>query len=614
MKTLLLGLLAAVSVQAADLEMLFQQAEQSFGPITAEVSVARASTDLLQKLSECDQWLASNPTNQKAWHEFLLWDQLRAELASGAPSPTTLKPVLNQWRKNQVGLEAPHFLAVQKALRTWILRLEQQKEGPLADAYQSRLALLKSQVLRYIAAPNDVLGRDLGANLGWLESLQQAGPLVQAIRERLSHPNLQVAVSSRLVRFAVKMPPVSTVKDAPQSAPGMVTRGKVHATTNLDARLVEDPNKAVIEVFATTDLTANGVTNTKYSKGLFGRPIKPIARVTASSTGQGTVVSRTTIGPDGLTSAILPGTAHVNPHITSIWGKGPLVAAIAQKKAYQQQGSTAQQASNNFAKELEKEFKAKLKEQQESLAFFGDADPKAVADFQGTTFSKFAARTTKETLFLEGTQSNRSQLGAPAARPVEIGDNDVVLRVHESLLGNYMEPYLGGKIEWGLSFYELLKLITGEEPRALRPHDNTPKWNIAMQEHQPITGEFRDGKITITMNAVSTAEQFRGEVTQALRPLRIRAVFEPAVVEKLFIGNRLGAVEVAYTDGKADSETDAQLMRNLHYRMDALFPQKTEFSGLTIPVGSSLERFRRLNAISAESQDGWLTLVFKIDG
>jgi hypothetical protein len=63
---------------------------------------------------------------------------------------------------------------------------------------------------------------------------------------------------------------------------------------------------------------------------------------------------------------------------------------------------------------------------------------------------QFLLRTTDDRLFIQATQASMDQLAAPDEPPALTADHDVAARIHDSLVGNLSQAYLGG-VTWTTS-------------------------------------------------------------------------------------------------------------------------------------------------------------------
>lgn len=77
------------------------------------------TSDVQAKLEQLQAWLASSQQAQ-GWNDYLLTDQLQAQLAAGPQAdPVAVARILNRYDSPQPGLERPKFVAVRQALKQW---------------------------------------------------------------------------------------------------------------------------------------------------------------------------------------------------------------------------------------------------------------------------------------------------------------------------------------------------------------------------------------------------------------------------------------------------------------------------------------------------------------
>ena len=121
-----------------------------YQPTNFPALTASKKRTLVESLRKADTWLSALSAEEKAqWRALLKWDQLDALLTASAPDTETLREILNSWRVNDIGLDAPAFVAGQKALREYVWAEELAAEDNPREQYRVRLEKLASLLSRF---------------------------------------------------------------------------------------------------------------------------------------------------------------------------------------------------------------------------------------------------------------------------------------------------------------------------------------------------------------------------------------------------------------------------------------------------------------------------------
>ncbi len=93
-----------------------------------------AEAELRQSVQELERWLGSDE-NAPGWRTFLKSDQLAAEMAKGSGADRrVVREVLDRYTSDRPGLDRKRFVAVRKALKTWLDTLPTWQADQLSEA------------------------------------------------------------------------------------------------------------------------------------------------------------------------------------------------------------------------------------------------------------------------------------------------------------------------------------------------------------------------------------------------------------------------------------------------------------------------------------------------
>lgn len=149
-------------------------------------------SDVQAKLGQLQAWLATSPQAQ-GWNQYLLTEQLQAQLAAGAQAdPVAVAQILNRYDSPQPGLERPKFVQVRQALKAWWQTLA----PPAPDQLYAALESAKGAFVPLTEADLQNARRQLNDALQRLDArLQAAGQIGSDWRSFLHWDELQTELA-----------------------------------------------------------------------------------------------------------------------------------------------------------------------------------------------------------------------------------------------------------------------------------------------------------------------------------------------------------------------------------------------------------------------------------
>ncbi|HEX5445467.1 MAG TPA: hypothetical protein VFW87_16695, partial [Pirellulales bacterium] len=467
-------------VQAPNLVDAVRGAAGSFQPITA-ADVSASKTALQAAVAKLDAVLKG--ANGAAWKQFLHLDELQAQLIAEKPNAEILAAIYEKFTADQVGLEMPVFANVADALLRYENNVQGRVDG-LQSQFVERLKALAESLSQFDQdrSPDNAVA--VGSQLGWLEDMRQTAALRRAVRNKYSQPNLHVAASARLVGAGVRqqLDEVAPVHDLIM---GTDIHGKGHTVGTVTAELVPSEDHAMF------DTMLAGTVRSK-TTGYNGP-------ATIYSTGATAIAGRKRIVLDELGFASYPASATANTAttITGIGGRN-LVQRVAWKRVGKQKSEAEQIAADHASMRVRERMDQQVGEQLSQAQ--GDYLRK-VRDplVRRREFPSLKFRTTKELLFVTGLAANRNQLAAAVAPPEVTVENDLAVRVHESMINNLTAAIFSGHT---LTEEEMQKRVIdmrGELPDSLKSEPDKDPWSITFARSQPVTVKFNDALIEITI-------------------------------------------------------------------------------------------------------------------
>lgn len=577
---------------------LIAQAESQFQPITEE-RLAAIRTRLEQHIRGLDRMLARTPENVEAWESYLQLGPLREHLQdSSGEDVDSLQEVLGRLSRDTPGLGMPQLVRLRRELKHYLTLLSDRAQGESEDVFKEQLAALRSALQSYEKDRKPETLAEVGAILGWLADRRQAASLVSDIRKRHSHPNLRVALSSRLINSAVQREinletPFTADFGGNSISGSAVTKGSVSAT------LVPDQSPAAVQIRFAGQTNVQGVVD--------------YTPVTAHANGAAGINAgtRVTIAGDGLRSGQPWASAAANVCVYCIqtalpWPIDPLVVEIARSEVRRRQGefndTTARRAEEEIHKQLPGQIAAvmqPLNDQYYRNIRFRLQRLDAFPEYVST-------RTTESQLVLSVLEASPHQMGAPEALPVISDDHDVALQLHESALNNVAASMFGDRTLTIRELQQLMEDLAGI-PAPTEAVAEQETVSITFDAEHPITLRASDNAITLSI----TGKKFIAG-RRSYPAMRVSVTFQlsekDGIVHATLDGDPvIIPPRLDDAERKSLSLRETAIRRVLKNRLDRDLVKTVELK--EIPLPASMKEMPALRISSASAAGGWLTVT-----
>ncbi len=576
-------------LDAEQLASVAQEAGQHFDA-KGDAQVQEARRRLEQAVSSLDRLMASHPPQTRmVWQDYLDWPQTKELLATEAPDRDQLRSILSRLYANEEGLELPAFIAFREALQAYV-DVQMFAANPRAkDFYQRYLDELATQLEAYQEQPDAETAIKIGQILGWMSRFGQATELTQAVRHHYSRPNLFVQFSQDMIRTGVETD-IEEHTYVRENILGTAIRGPATLKGRISIDLVPSSAGAAI------DLVMTGVTHSNNT----GRN----GPVSIHSTGLTTVDARkrVVIDAEGLSLQRARAACRTSSRIHSISAKCGVVERIAWKRAGQTKSQVetiaSQRASRRVAAQMDSEVVEVL---TPAKKLFADRFRNPLVR-RGGFPQQFLLSTCDDHLFIRILQAATDQLAAPDEPPELTADHDVAARIHQSLVGNLSQAYLGGVTWTDERIAEFAERLTGDIPPALeRMRDDLP-WSITFANERPLDARFTDNQITMILRARRFT---RGD--QELREnIEISAVYDIEKTQQASRLTRRGEVEVKFGDAKTLSVGNVAIKTFVRNKFESLFQDEFQSDGVALPGRWRMAGKMRLDQLVCDG--GWLVL------
>jgi hypothetical protein len=205
-------------------------------------------------------------------------------------------------------------------------------------------------------------------------------------------------------------------------------------------------------------------------------------------------------------------------------------------------------------------------------------------------------------------QWNHTQLAPATPIPEFPADYDLACGAHESMVNNFTEVMLEGATTYDHGWAHVVELMAGSVPRPLWVHDRAERWTATFADDHPFVARFDDGRVSFTLRFKKIVH---GERTYE-HPVEVEVRLIPKTSERdgpVLVRNEELDIRVA---PGLDSQAEAELRKFLDTKVGAVFPPELYFDGFSAPAGGTIGRLRQLNNVEFRSENGWLTLGYKI--
>jgi hypothetical protein len=577
--------------------------------------VAATKARLLENVQTLESFLASSSAEQaKAWRELVHLEAMRAELAKeGAPALDVLNRALVAYRENHAGLELKVFTDVRDSLRLYMNQVVFSASENFASEYDRRIDELVTQLEAYETARSTKLAIEIGRTLGWFDRAGQISSVTTAVREHYSHPNLLVIASKQLVTSSVR-DTVEASEPLRECILGTSIHGNSRLTGKVDLVLIPSDERAAFDITLAGDAVSNTV---GYNRS-----------VSIYSTGYTNVNASKRVYFDsaGVTSEWARATASTRSVISSIAAKCNLVRKIAWKQVNQKKRQAERIGAGKAASRVAGRVDGKAGEMLDEAETSYQEKFRAPLVRRESFPELFDFKTTDAQLLVQLLRAGSYQLAAPGPAPELQGEFDLGARVHESIAGNFSESIIGGVMLTDERIVEMYKEAEMEVPADLTITDDSEPWGITFAQSQPISAEFANGgvKISVLVRNLHQGEGYapvalllRDEATEKnYRPdIRISREYD------LTMPNDGGLQLVAKGDLKIEFiELSGEPTQNYGARHAAavglllkkfsamLKPKLPEEVTDGIEFKGRWERVGKLKARLATATDGWLSI------
>lgn len=561
---------------------------------------AAARSELRSATAELDRYLAPQGTNGRRWGQFLLIDELKAQLQAQASDPDRLAEVAGKFSGGHFGLQLKPFGRVRRALNDY-LRISRTLSNPQSSAEHAadidRLAVLVEQ---YAAQPGGELSLEIGALLGRLAARGQSQRVVAAIRNRYARPDLFVRVSEVFIARALAERVVET-EQVREFFQGARISGTAQTAGEVTLHLVPNDRRAVLQaIFLGTTLTRTvGVSGpaSVYSSGTTRLDAQQYVYIDGDGVHAGApwANAKTSIRTTGI------GTA-------SCGIRGCVVERVASKRV----AEAKPEAERTTSRKARSRLNQRLASRVDKLV--SEANQRYWQQIRQPLTAKnqfpqtFLIRTTVDELLASGVMAGPSQLGASSLPPDLPAESDLAVRLHETAVNNFAQGVLAGETIHSDDVRNEMFEIAGALPERFQDEEGKAPWSITFADEKPIEVQFADGGFTITVRG----KQYTSD-ERTYRAMNVTAIYKVEAAPTGMRAVRQGDLQIfppGFVPGSRRFSVPEQTLRSmLERRFGRLFTP--ELGGEPMQPPGRFANVGPLVISNLATQNGWVTIGWR---
>jgi chorismate mutase len=558
-----------------------------------DISQSRANLD--QQIRNFDRYLESSPSQGPLWKSFLKWNDLQKELAEPTPNPEALNDLEKRFRQNYAGLEYSPFVGLRDALSKYVQDSRMARDpNTTMQILKNRLSKLSERMQLPDMERDPKAIHDLAQLVAYMKQANQSPEFVSSILSRYSQPNIRAIVSDDFLRKSFARP-VDQANPVSEVILGTTIIGQSILCGNVSPVLLENPNQATLRLLMNADFAS---VNKGYNRG-----------VVLNTTGSADVVACETLslGDTGLMALGDTGAdAQLSTVIQSIEHRLKIVRKIAAKQAAKKKPQADAIGEARMENRIRTQFHQQLTEQlSEANRKLREAMESPLISRLGISKPQRNSWSNPEQLGLRWKVQSGTQLASDMPCPFPIDDCGLTLQIHESVVGNLLDPVLAGRI---LRSDEIDAYAAqfGDAAKGIPRKEEDGPWAITLNNFQPVETVFDDNLIKFRV----TTSRLEREDQALPNTATVEAAYKIVQADGTIQLERQGDLNVEFA-GKVQQGTRGVVLRTfLKNKFEQLFREKLFDS----PIRWSdrlPDQFKDLQLCAVGIDDGWLQLQIR---
>ncbi len=553
-----------------------------------------ARKGLENALNGLENFLATSPSQGPIWKSFLKLDSIRDELNKPSPNLDALTDLEKGFRQNYFGLEQSHFTSVRDALSKFV-QVQRFGADPKksVEILRNRLNRLNEQLQSPDVSSDRNLLHELAQTLSYLQHGNQAPEVISAFRNRFSSPNVRVLASSNFLHRQLARP-VNEANPVNELILGTTIRGNSVLNGLITPQLIDNPNQATIRLNLNADFASN---NRGYNRSVVINT-QGAAQIAACESIALTESGLVALGDTGVD-------ANLQTMINSIEHQLRIVRKIAAKQAAKQKSQANAIGEARLESRVRTQFHEQLSSQlSKANSQLGSAGEPVISRL-GIPRPHRQSWSNPNHLAVQWNVRAGTQLAADGACPLPYDSNGITVQIHQSLVGNLLDPILAGRV---LRSEEMDRYIAqfGDAAKGIQRKEEDGPWAITMNGFQPVEVQFDDSLVRIRVRTL----KMEGPDQELDQPALVEASYRVNFVDNAIQLSREGDINVEFA-GRAQRGSRAAALRSLlRKKFEQLF--RPELLDQPLRWTDRLpEQLRDLRLASFAIDDGWLQFTLQ---
>ena len=563
-------------------------------------SIDKARRQVIDSAKALDAMLGSaDDATEQGWKNFLKWNDLQTQLASGSPNWKLLEGVGAQFFNGYRGLEYPEFVRVRNAIRRYIYLGTMGQNGKGQQSIQASMVALADALEAYNRTPTTKAAGDVATLLDWLTQLDRLPQLAQQVKSAHSLPNIKIRVAESLLqrRFSRDV-------EKPTAVNEMILGTHVRGSSVTSGKVTTDivPSAKVARI----DIVFHGSSRT--------RSVGRQSPVTVRSTSSTALEARKSlyVYPSKVTAEPTKAQGRTSTTIHSITPDRQLgrrfIAKVAWSRANAQKPQAEAIASRRAARRLERQIDDESQELLTRAQQTLREQLRGPINRRGLIPENINTQSTDTHVIALFKQANQAQFGATTKPPMFCPHDDVVAQIHESAINNTAEKAIAGLTLTDERIAELSKEVTGSIPEGLRIKEDEQPWSISFDWQQPMTVEFDNQTMTIAIRG----RRFTSGDRELNKVMEMSATYSMEALETGVLMKRQGEVQVTFPnspEGQTLGARERVFRKLMQSKFSDVFKAEIQGDGFSLP--GRFENIGRIRLNDLSTENGWLSLGWK---
>jgi hypothetical protein len=586
------GGLRAQESSATRWQELIEQAEAGLVPGMIPNSASHRQ-QLEIALQNLESFLATSPSQGPKWRDFLKLDAAKETLAETDPNLGLLTEVEKRFRQNYPGLELLQFTQVRDALARYV------RSQRFAAKPENTVTILRNRLQRLMEQAQGPKGfsdvtslHSLAQTITYLHDSNQAPSLVSEVRRAYASPNARVVLGSDVIeqRFSRLINEFNPINE---TILGTRVRGQGYMTGKVSPRLIDGPTQATLSLQLMGDFQG---TSRGYNRSVV---------LNTSSQAGITAAESIALTESGLVS--LGDTfadADLRTRINSIEHRLAIVRKIAAKEAAKRKPQADRVSLVRLENRVRRQFHEQLQSQlSEANVRLQDAAKTELARL-GVERPRRTSWSTRDCMALTWNVQTGTQLAAPGPCSLPLSSQGITLQVHQSLVGNLLDPVLAGRVIRSEDMDGYIAQF-GEAAKRIPRKEDDGSWSITLQGFQPVEVLLDDSLVKFRVRISRLDRE-----DKSLDAATVDAAYRVEVADGRIQLHREGDVNIAFSESQQKGVLAVALRTFLKGKFDQLFrPQLLEEP---LNWAEKLpDQVKDLRLADLTIDDGWMQVRFQ---